>query len=400
MSVIDFDHHHADEVEKEAVRDQSLRETDIVWNEAYGGYWVVARFEHVAAIVRDHKRFSSAAGVNHPSPVAIPALPIEADEPMHREYRKVLIPLVTAERVATFEPSLRQYIADILERAIADDRPWDVVDALALPLPVRAAAAMLGIGPDDFDDFERAVVTMNAVTVQGNEEDQRRAIEGAFAMFKLGFARARTRPSTELDLFSMLVNARVDGRAMTDDELLGMALTTSSGATSTTTEAIGFIFYHLAASPALFARISIDPSLIDRLVEEVLRIDSPVWRLFRTVLEPVSIGGVDMKVGDKVMLAFGWANHDEQRYVHPDQIELDEKRPTHLAFSAGVHRCVGLHSARLQLRLIVEELLRCADSVQLASPPAPPRSHFSTRGFDELKVWLTGRDRALADATS
>ena len=389
MRTIDFDHRAADAVALDAARDEVLAEPDIVYNKAYGGFWIAAHFDHVTAIVRDHARFGSADGVNYPRPpLDFPALPIEADAPDHRDYRRLLTPLVTASRVESYDPVIRSYAASLLHKFGAAGQVWDAISNFALPVPVYAAAAMFGISGAEFDDFNKAITHLNHQTILGNDELLAAANIVAFDMFKRCLKSAHHRPFDETDLFSILVHATMNGRPLTHDEQLGTALTTANGASSTTSEAIGFMTYHLATRPGLFERIADDPTLVEPFIEESLRANSPVWHLFRTVLTPVTIGGVDMKPGDKVMVAYAWANHDAARFSDPDNIDIDIKRPTHLAFSGGVHRCVGLHLARLQLRIVVQELVRTWSGIELVGALQPPRAHFGTRGFDQLDVRL------------
>jgi len=393
MRTVDFDHRHATVTEMQETRDLALSDPDIVWNEAHGGFWIVSHYDQLSAIARDHARFSSAGGVNYPRPPGLPAYPpIESDAPDHRDFRKMLIPLLTATRVASYEPMVREYVSEILDRKIAAGEPWDVVHELSLPLPAHIATAMFGIAPgEEFDEINDVVFRLNSAAVRGSDEELGKCNEVAEAAFSRGLERARVRELDPLNLFSILVNSTVNGRVTTEQEEIGSATTTITGATGTTSEAIGFIVYQLAMRPELLDRLAANSDLVDALVEEVLRVDAPVWHLFRTVTEEVSIGGVTMQPGDKVMLAFGFANYDEQRFADPAEIDLDTKRPTHLSFSAGVHRCIGLHSARLQLRIITEELVKRVARIELAKTPPPPRNHFSTRGFDELLVVLQPR---------
>jgi cytochrome P450 len=391
MRTINFDHCSVTTAEMETMRAAVLTEPDIVWNEAHGGYWLASRFEHVSKIARDDSHFGSAGGVLHPpSPAGIAALPIEADGPAHRAYRKLLVPLVTPERVASFEPQLRAYVSSILDRAVDGGRAWDVVGELALPLPVYAAGIMFGIAEgEELDEFQHAIQAFNAASIQGSAEEEQVAFEVMYSFFDHAIERARLRTHEELNLFSILVNSVIDGQPMNKDEIYGMALTTVTGATETLSQAIPFAVYDLATRPELFKLAASDRNLIEPLVEEVLRHDSPVWHLFRTVLSPVTIGGAEMQVGDKVMIAFDWANHDPARYGKPGEIDIESKRPTHLTFSAGAHRCVGLHSARLQLRIVLEELLTRASRIDLIGTPLPPRAHhIANRGYDRLDVVL------------
>jgi cytochrome P450 len=212
----------------------------------------------------------------------------------------------------------------------------------------------------------------------------------AFLSEELGERRAT--PAD--DVISAIVNFEAEGRRFTEEECLGLLWSTAGAASDTTTSAIGHALYGLARFPDVRQRLRDDPSLVPAAVDEVLRLDAPAFALARTVTRDVTVGDVQMKAGDRVLCLYGCANRDDEVFPDPDEIALDRSPNQHLAFGNGIHRCLGMHLARMELRLAITEVLERIPDYRLAGDPGPPRLRGGLMwSLDELPITFTPGQR-------
>jgi cytochrome P450 len=196
------------------------------------------------------------------------------------------------------------------------------------------------------------------------------------------------------DLLSDLVAARMDGEEpLTVDEMLQMLVQFLVAGNETTTNMISTIVFRLATDPVLQAQVRADTSLIKPLVEEMLRLESPVQGLFRTTTRDTELAGQQLPAGAMVWLVYGSANRDSAVFDSPDTVVLDEDRPPHLAFARGEHFCLGANLARLELRVALEALLdRFSDFTFVGDPDSVDyHASFILRGVAKLPLQMTGR---------
>lgn len=328
-------------------------------------HYVLSRHADVLAAAVDVETFSSARGLSveydELERIGLADNPpfVMTDPPVHTAFRRLVARGFTPRQVAELEPLVRAFVVERVERLRAAGG-GDVVDELFKPLPSLVVAHYLGVPEADrgrFDEWSGAIVAANvAADGAGAAADAASATVELMAYFTELIERRRREPGE--DTVSQLVRA---GTADDDAGLLSVlafVFTMVAGGNDTTTGALGGAVQLLAADPAQRELLVADPALVPDAVEEVLRLTSPVQGLARTTTREVTLHGVTIPPGRKVLLLYAAGNRDPRRYGR-DADELDvRRRPSQvLSFSQGHHHCLGAAAARLQIRVALEELL-------------------------------------------
>ena len=358
-------------------------EAPIYWSEQR--FWVLSTFEDVWTAVHDPRRFSSAQGIvagqKSNGQQAIPMM-IMMDPPRHDELRRLVSGAFVPRLIRTMEESVRQIARDLLD--VMETGELDLVSAYAGPLPVTVIAQMIGVPVEDREKFREWSDTL----VRVNPDDKasmKRAIHGSaqlLSYFPPLIAERRKRPAD--DLVSTLVGADDNGSSLSDEEISGTCFLLLTAGNETTTNLIANFANLVGTRPELRKQLSDDPSLIGAATEEVLRLESPVQGLARTITEDFTFGDKRFEAGQQALMLFASANRDDKKFNDPDRFILGRKEPT-LAFGHGVHYCLGAHLARLECRVAFEELLaRCPDLEVADGARRVPSA--LVRGFDELPV--------------
>jgi cytochrome P450 len=333
-----------------------LRKGPPKWSDAYGGHWVVSRYEDLKAMLANPTVFCSGEGTTIPPtgfPIRFP--PNEADPPDHQKWRKLTAPFFTSTAVTGLESSIRSITRELLAK-IVERGSGDLATDLAQPIPAYVIADMMGFPREDAPWFA-AISDELLVTAELKQEEANARAAMEFVGYLTKHLEAR-REHPQNDLLTELVNGTIDGRPLAIEEMLGVAFFFLIAGHETTVGGITFLLWRLGLRPDLRQRVNDDRSLIPKVIEEVLRIDSPVLHLARTVTEDTELSGAHMKAGDKVMVLYAAANRDEAMF--PDAGTFDIDRPNakrHMAFSSGIHLCQGAGLARLEMRVVLEEVL-------------------------------------------
>jgi cytochrome P450 family 142 subfamily A polypeptide 1 len=312
---------------------------------------------------------------------------INIDGRLHRKRRNLVNKGFTLRHVSEREPRIREICVDLLERARECGR-FDFVKDVASWLPLIVIGDMLGVDPEDHGDLlrwsEDMILATGAITME-------RAIraEQAFREYcdyqRRVIAKRRANPGD--DLVSILVQAEIDGERLDDEELLQDSLLILIGGDETTRHVLTGGLYELLRRPHERRRLARDATKIPVAVEEMLRWVTPIQNMSRTATRDVELRGQRIEAGDKILLLYPSANRD--RAVFPDPFVFDvERQPNeHVAFGYGAHFCLGANLARLELRVMFEEILRRMPTLELATDGAPPMriSNFIT-GIEELPV--------------
>jgi len=364
------------------------QESPIAYSEAHGGFWIVSRHEDIVSITLDQKNFINSQGITLPPIQApVPVIPLESDPPLHIHYRSVLMPFLGAKYVGQYEGKIRAIIGDALDALIAHGEGDAVADFAAL-IPTRAMAFVFGFSDEDAYRFDRDFGAVIDAASSGDAVLQGAAVE-RFKSFLLELLEARRADPSGNDIVSAMLRHQIDGRALTEQELLGLLWSAAGGAVDTTKLAIGHAVHALGVNRAVRRLLIEDPTLIPAAIEESLRLNAPAFMTSRLVNNPVSLGGVDMKPGDRVLMVFGWANREEAMFACPHQMNLERASNKHLTFGHGVHKCAGMHLARLELRVALEELLARIPDYELVNPEQGPILHGGLMwGFDSLPIRL------------
>jgi pimeloyl-[acyl-carrier protein] synthase len=359
--------------------------------------WVISRYRDVDAILRDHNRFSSDArhrrrGRLFQTSAAYPRGPsiLFLDPPDHTRLRALVQQAFTPRALEALAQRIRQIAAHLLDQ-IADPTAFEVMEALARPLPMIVMAELLGVPTRDRAQFQawsrqRARVIEPTTTAR----EQQLATQAAHELdaYYLGLIEQR-RVEPQDDLISALVAAEAAGDQLSQDELLVMLRLLLVAGNETTTNLIGNGLLALLRHPDQWQMLRSDPGLIAGAVEELLRYDSPAQVVARTALQDVEFHGRSILEGQGLVLLIGSANRDPEVFSQPDRLDITRQGPNNLAFGRGIHHCLGAPLARLEARIVFETLLeRFADMRLLIADP-PYRDNVVLRGLKALPVGAT-----------
>jgi cytochrome P450 family 142 subfamily A polypeptide 1 len=353
--------------------------------------WAVTLYDDVMAVSKDARTFSSAQGMRPDSP-AIPSM-INMDDPLHKRRRNLVNTGLTARQVAALEPRTREICAGLIDAALAKGR-FDFVREVAAPLPMILIGDMLGVEPADRDTLLRWSDDMLKALSSTATPELALAAMTAFAEYKAYNEKvvADRRRKPREDLISVLVSAEIDGERLDDEALLQESLLILIGGDETTRHVISGGMQQLLLHPDQRAALAREPAKIPRAVEEMLRWVSPIHNMSRTLTCDAELRGQKLRKGDKLLLMYAAANRDARAFLLPQRFDCERDPNNHVAFGGyGTHHCMGANLARLELRVMFEELLRRAPDLELASDaPAPVRPANFVVGLEELQVRVPG----------
>jgi cytochrome P450 len=335
---------------------QTMRQSAPVYYDGQNWSWNVFRYEDVQRVLSDYGAFSSQFGGNREStgqPFA--ASLISTDPPRHRQLRALVTQAFTPRAVEALAPRISAIVDELLDPLMAEGR-LDVVQDLAVPLPVTVIAEMLGIPVQDRARFKRwsdAVVSNASSDGDGYDSSAAREM-GAYFMNMI--EQRRRQPGD--DLISGLLAAEIDGQRLTLPELLGFGTLLLVAGNETTTNLIGNAVLAFAEHPEVWARLREQPDLLPQAIEEVLRYRSPVQSMYRVATDDTLAGGQVIPAGAFVVAWIGSANHDEGQFADPERFDIERTPNRHLAFGHGIHYCLGAPLARLEARLALGAMLQ------------------------------------------
>lgn len=365
------------------------QEAPVWWHEPTGhtpdgvGFWVLSRHADVLAAVSDAAAFSSERAPGQegggtliqdlPYGFAAGVLLNMTDDPLHRRVRALLTPSVSPRALARMEPELRARTADLVEAAIEAGQ-CDFLTTVAAELPVQASLQLLGVPAQD----RHQLVEWSSATLAyedrelGEETEATRSAAASMAAYAEELIADKRRHPAD-DLLSTLVTARIEGvggerRPLSTSELsMTFSLLVAAGS-ETTRNAIALGVAALAQYPDQLARLREDRSLAGSATEEILRWSSPTLYNRRTATADTAIGGVPIAAGHKVTLWWASADFDETVFADPGRFDVGRDPNPHLAFGYRSHFCLGAGLARMEIRLVLDELLDRVGSIELAEP--------------------------------
>jgi cytochrome P450 len=351
------------------IQDDLRQRCPIAHTDRFGGAWLPTRYEDVAAIAYDTERFSSRSIIlsNFRPPREIAPIggspPISSDPPFHHAARKLLLPAFTKAEIAKQEPRTRQFCHSLID-AFGER---DVVDAAveyAQHIPMRVIADMLGFPPEDGAQFREFVEDL----LEGINLPPDERIERVSRMWEYLLAQVYDHlDHPRADLTDYLLNVELFGRKLEAAHVVGaMALLLIAGI-DTSWSAIGASLWHLAKTPSDRGRLLAEPGLLPTAIEEFLRVYAPVT-MARLVKQDMHWHGVDMAADDWILLSFPAANRDPAQFDRADEVVIDREVNRHAAFGLGIHRCLGSHLARMELRVALEVWLERIGEFSLEDP--------------------------------
>jgi cytochrome P450 len=336
---------------------------------AHGGAWIVSKYDDICAAARNFEAFSSAGGTTLPAVGnPVPALPPESDPPLHTVAREAMMPFLSPGAVKSLEPYVRRIVTRLVDDFIEAGEA-DLVADLAKLIPAHVVARLCGFDPEDGADI---FTWADMMAVGAGSGDMALVEKGATAYFQfLQRVIDERRATPREDLIDAVLNIEIDGRLFTNEECLGMLFTTTIGAIETTVNGIAHGLRLIAKNPQVHERLVADPTLTVRAVQEILRMEAPAQMLARTVRKEVELGGTTLSPGDRVLLLWGSGNHDPDRFPNPEEFDIDRPRNLHLSFGHGIHQCAGMHLARMEMRVAIEEVITRIPDFRLVEDVEP-----------------------------
>ncbi len=375
--------------------------------EGFDPFWVVTKHADLMEISRDNKKFPYG---NRPStlmdkaslkqsmqmkesPMALSL--IQMDEPMHMKYRLLTQSWFTPANLKKREEEIRQIAHKSAQRLKAMNGQGDFVSAVSLNYPLEVVMNILGVPEEDFpmmlkitqEIFGPLDPDVKETMSQMSQEDvsaiQQAVVKELITYFNSITEDRRNNPKD--DLATVIVNAEVDGQPISAKAINGYYLIIATAGHDTTSSSTSMGMWALATQPGLLQRLQEDPSLIPAFVDESIRWATPVKSFMRSAAEDVEIRGQQIKKGDWIMLCYASANRDEEALSGPDTFDIDRKPNRHVAFGFGAHLCLGQALAKMEMRILWEEILPQLKSVSLDGDPQILESFFAN-GLKKLPI--------------
>jgi cholest-4-en-3-one 26-monooxygenase len=364
------------------------------------GFWAVTRYPDVVRVSRDSATFSSHRGsallVDQP-PEGLAAqqlMMLNMDPPQHTKYRSLVNKGFTPRMITELKERVRALCTEIVDR-VCERGECDFVTDISAELPLQVIAEMVGIPQEDrkkiFEWSNKLIGFDDPEFRNSPEEAQLYAMEVYAYANQLALQRKN---SPRDDLVSVLLRAEVEGERLSELEFDLFFLLLAVAGNETTRNLISGGMLALIEHPEQRERLRQDPLLFDTAVEEMLRWVTPVMHFRRTVIQDTDIRGQEMHDGDKVVIFYGSANRDEEIFPDGDRFDVGRSPNEHLTFGGGgTHFCLGANLARLEIKLIFDELLRRLPDIELKAPVRRLRSNF-INGIKEMPVQFTPQPRA------
>jgi len=349
----------------------------------YINHWVVTTHELIREIFQSPEVFSSKGGANFSALLGETwdLLPLEVDPPEHDKWRVLMNPVFSPKRMKAVEDDIKATAAKLVDRALAKGESEFVGDFSEV-FPVTIFLSLMGLPLDQTAQF---LEWENGILHSGDMAT-RIACARAINDYLLSVIAARRKAPTD-DLVSYILSQPVDGRAVTDQEALGICFLLFVAGLDTVTATLGFIFKHLAEHPEHQQQLRDDPALIPEAIEELMRA-YPIVISSRLVMQDIDFHGVKMKQGDRVSLATMLAGRDGAEFPNPDVVDFGRDKVSHISFAAGPHRCIGSHLARREMRVALEEWLSRVPPFRVKPGETPVTHAMGVFGVDYLPlVW-------------
>ena len=361
-------------------------------NDFYGSFWSVTKYKDIMTVDTSHGVYSSDWSNGGISIFEAPMenrlqMFISMDQPKHDEQRKSVSPIVAPANLASMEATIRSRTAKVLDE-LPRNETFDWVERVSIELTTMMLATLF-----DFPFEDRKLLTWwSNVATSSPEVDHivesqeaRLAELGKCLAYFTRLWNERINAPPKNDLVSMLAHAPAT-RNMTPREYMGNLVLLIVGGNDTTRNSMTGGLYALHQNPGEFAKLRANPALVESMVPEIIRWQTPLPHMRRTALADAELGGKTIRKGDKVVMWYLSGNRDEEAIENADRFIIDRARPRqHLSFGFGIHRCVGNRLAEMQIRILWEEILKRFPVIEVVGEPTRVLSNF-VRGFTHLPV--------------
>jgi cytochrome P450 len=361
-----------------------LRRSSPVCQVDPGGIWAVSRYADVVTVLRDPETYSSKAWTERVSPPWLTRNPLAEslfvlDPPAHTRMRDLINPSLSSGTVHGLEPRMRK-VAEALAGPLlrrAGDGEVEFVAEFAAPMAASAVGTVLGLPQELYPRFKHWTASVFSVSANHHSPEQIATIQSNLAemehYFGEYFERQRREPTD--DLVARLLTGTVEGKPLTQEQMMSFLFILLPGGLETTTTVLGDTMIMLARHPEVLRRVRADHALIPRLVDEVMRYESTAHTVFRRAQRTTELSGTTIPEGAMVVCLIGAANRDEQQFPEADQFVIDREKNHHLSFGHGAHHCVGAFLGRMSSRVALETLLPHIDEIAIG--PEGFRRHHS-----------------------
>jgi cytochrome P450 len=342
-----------------------LREiSPLTYSTAGSGFWVATGYDEVVSVLRNNNK----GFVSYPNnPFGEPTdgtqvagkklIPIDIDGPDHRAYRRLLEPVFAPQEMKALEPQIRKLANHLIDNWI-EAGTVDFVPGFAFPFSATTVIVLMGWPLEDADMMNEWVRTLQHGVKDGDQEETVKAMVAAGQAVRqyMSTMIAERRETPADDFTTMLMNIELNGRKLTDDELLDMFLLLMLAGLDTVQSVLAQIFQYLGEHQDKWDEMFAEPETLDLAVEEFLRWTAPAPPTRNVTAEYMMVGDVPVPAGERVHCVIGAANRDPKYYPDPDEVDFRREAKPHLAFGLGPHRCIGLHLARLEIKIAFQEL--------------------------------------------
>jgi cholest-4-en-3-one 26-monooxygenase len=357
------------------------------------GFWAVTRYREVVQVSKHPELFCSSQGTNVEDQsgeqlARLQTILINMDPPQHVKYRRLVKRGFTPRRIAAMAPHVRELAREVVDR-VAHKGECDFVAQVAAELPLLVICELMGVPRDDRHlvfELSNRLIGFDDPEFQRSPEDAEQAAAEMWAYAHHLGQQRRVRPGD--DLVSDLVSGEVDGHRLDELSFNNFFLLLAVAGNETTRNALSGGLLALMEHRDQWERLLREPGLLDSAVDEIVRWVSPVLHFRRTATRDTVLGGIEIGAEDKVVIWYSSANRDETAFAMPDVFDVGRTPNPHLGFGIGEHFCLGSHLARLEIRLLLEQILRRLPDIELAAPPRRLRSNF-IHGIKEMPVRFT-----------
>ncbi len=347
---------------------------------------LITRHEDVVWALRSPQIFSSGSDAIDIGNIR-PLIPLQIDPPDHVKFRRLLDPLFSPREMEKLEADVRALVVELIDDFVAAGE-CEFNTAVAIPLPCIVFLRLMGLPLDDLDLFLRfkdGIIRPDAATPAEGRAMARETGKEIYAYFEQVIAERRVQPRD--DLLSGFLSAEIDGSVLTTEDILDISYLFLLAGLDTVTASLGCAVTYLADHPERQQALRDDPALIPAAVEELLRWETPVPGVVRVATQDVEVAGTTIPAGATVTCLLASANTDGAEFADPESVDFEREANRHLAFGGGVHRCLGSHLARLEMRVALEELHRRVPAYAIKAGETPIYT-MGIRGVEYLPlVW-------------
>jgi cytochrome P450 len=351
--------------------------------EDFGGFYILSSYADVSAAAKNPEVYSSADGITIPKLPIPPQICLEQDEPEHGRYRRPMQQWLSPGRMAKLENSVRA-VVDTLIDGFIDKGEADLAAELAEPVPPLVMALLMGLPDTDWHAFRDQMSRIVGYSAAEDPEAAATAAQEFVGYLASQLADRREQPRD--DMMTDIATLEVDGVPLTVEEQISMAFLILGAGHETTVGAIGGLLYYLARDPSLQEQLIADPSMIASAAEEAVRLVAPLPGMGRTTRSAITVRDTDVPEGSTVMLLYGSANRDPEEFADPEEFKLGRDSNRHVGFGQGIHRCVGAPLARLELKVVLEQVLARMPGFSLAGDDAAVARYGTSRSYRTLRL--------------